>query len=224
VEPRVQGGSALAQRLPRKRVVPVRAVEVHHGRDLVAGRLELGNVWQAIPTTRRWPLQLTCATGSRSASYDIPIHNNFKVTTSVFYNAQSGRPYTDLFSGDPNGDGRTTNDLLYVPRSADEIILQNGTWDQLNTYIENDPALAPYRGQIVGRNVARSPWVNSVDFRMVFNVPAGRRFKAEVTLDVLNFINIFGKNYGQASRELQRPAAALRRVDAATGSIYDIGT
>ena len=160
-----------------------------------------------------------------SASYDIPIHNNFKVTTSVFYNAQSGRPYTDLFSGDPNGDGRTTNDLLYVPRSADEIILQNGTWDQLNTYIENDPALAPYRGQIVGRNVARSPWVNSVDFRMVFNVPAGRRFKAEVTLDVLNFINIFGKNYGQVLYANFNDLLPLRYagVDAATGKyIYDI--
>jgi hypothetical protein len=160
-----------------------------------------------------------------SASYDIPVYKSFKVTTSFFYNGQTGRPYGDLFSGDVNGDGRTTNDLMYVPRSADEIIVTNGTWDQLNAYINADPALAPYRGQIVARNVARSPWVNSFDFRAAFNVPVTKRYKAEVTVDVQNFINVFSRTSGQVQYANFNDLLPVRYagLDKTTGKmIYDI--
>ncbi len=36
---------------------------------------------------------------------------------------QSGRPYSLLMGGDVNGDGQATNDLLFVPGSADSVII-----------------------------------------------------------------------------------------------------
>ena len=35
----------------------------------------------------------------------------------LFYEGRSGRPYSYIFNGDANGDGRTFNDLFYVPRA-----------------------------------------------------------------------------------------------------------
>ncbi|HEX6161118.1 MAG TPA: TonB-dependent receptor, partial [Thermoanaerobaculia bacterium] len=43
----------------------------------------------------------------------------------LYYNAQSGRPYSLLFGTDVNGDGQSSNDLLYIPANGSEIIVQN---------------------------------------------------------------------------------------------------
>jgi hypothetical protein len=59
----------------------------------------------------------------------------FTHSLGAFYNAESGRPYSVLMGGDPNGDGFSTNDLLYVPSSPDEVILSGFTWDQFQTYL-----------------------------------------------------------------------------------------
>jgi hypothetical protein len=161
-----------------------------------------------------------------TASYDVPIHNQFRATVSVYYNGQSGRPYTYLTSTDINNDGRTNQDLLYVPANANEVIVTNGTWDQLNAYIDSDPVLAANRGKIVPRNGARGPWVNSMDFRTAFSIPTGGRMKAEVTLDVLNFLNVFGNTYGQVLYPFYNDLIPLSAsVDAATGKmVYNIST
>ena len=55
------------------------------------------------------------------------IAGDTRVVVSMYYSGQSGRPYSLNFSNDINGDGRTTNDLLYLPRDANDVILRNGT-------------------------------------------------------------------------------------------------
>ena len=58
---------------------------------------------------------------------------------SFFYNGQSGRPYSVQFNGNPNDDNRTNNDIIYVPKAdCSDVILINGTWDQLNAFIDAD--------------------------------------------------------------------------------------
>jgi hypothetical protein len=161
------------------------------------------------------------------ASYDIPVYRQFKVTASIYYNGQSGRLYSTIFNGDVNRDARSTNDLFYVPRSADEIVIQNGTWDQLNAYVQNDPALAANVGKIVARNTARGPWWNNADAKFTFNVPTGRRFKGEVTFDILNFMNMFDRKWGNYYypnfQDLIPVRSVTGGIDSATGKqIYNL--
>ena len=133
-----------------------------------------------------------------SGSYEIPIVWGITTTVSAYYSGQSGRPYTLRFFGDINGDGRTgssSNDLLYIPASASEVAFTGGTFDDFTKYINGDECLATYVGQIIPRNACRAPWQNQLDLRFNFGLPF-QRIKAEITLDVLNFINLLSSDSG----------------------------
>ncbi|MEP7309574.1 MAG: carboxypeptidase regulatory-like domain-containing protein [Acidobacteriota bacterium] len=126
----------------------------------------------------------------------IPLGKNIHSTASFFYNGQSGRPYVILFNGDANLDNRSNNDIAFVPATADQVILQNGTWDQLNAFISSDPASKDNRGTIPARNSGRAPWSNSLDFRYGVTVPTGGKTKVELTMDIINVLNLLNKEWG----------------------------
>ena len=115
---------------------------------------------------------------------------------SLFYNGQNGRPYAILFNGDANTDSITSNDLIFVPASADQVNVINGTWDQLDAFLSSDPSTKDHRGEIVPRNAARAPWSNQLDFRYAVDVPTGNKAKVELTADITNLLNLFNKNWG----------------------------
>lgn len=161
------------------------------------------------------------STGHRinlSASYTHKLFAGVDGTFSVFYNGQSGLPFKYIFasgaSSDLNGDasagtGGNVNDLLYVPRNADEVIVQGGTWDDLNNFIEGDPGLRKFRGQIVERNATRLPWHNQVDVRFALGIPVSRT-KVELSFDIQNFLNVFDKNSGTVNSEVFPGLAPIR--------------
>ena len=117
------------------------------------------------------------------------------VTLSMYYNGQTGRPYSYNFGSDVNNDGSSTNDLLYYPR-ADEVTLTNATYDQLVEFLEGGGCQDVVPGAIVTRNSCRAPWLNNLDFRAAVDVPIGR-FRPEFTVDVLNLLNLFDSSAGQ---------------------------
>lgn len=147
------------------------------------------------------------------------------VVASLFYNGQSGRPYSFTFNSDWNGDLRFTNDLMYVPRDASEVIVRNGTWDQLNAYIEADPGLRAHRGEVIPKSAARGPWTNSMDLRVAVGVPV-RKLKLQVTGDVLNVLNLLSKDWGVVDFATFADLNPVRvSLDTATGRmVYDIAT
>lgn len=116
-------------------------------------------------------------------------------TVALFFTAQSGRPYSTTFANDVNGDGES-NDLLYVPASADEVEVQNGTWEDLDAYIRADEGLRDARGSIVERNASRSPWIHLLDFAYSVKVPFGR-YEPEFTFDIYNLGNLIDSDYGR---------------------------
>jgi len=134
-----------------------------------------------------------------SGGYDIPVPGGLNVVASVFYSGQSGRPWSVLYGNDYNGDVRTTNDLLYIPRSADEVTVLNGTapgsFADLQTYLNGEKCISDFTGQIQERNACRAPWTNTLDFRINVGLPF-KRVKAEITWDVLNLINLFDSQAG----------------------------
>jgi hypothetical protein len=130
-----------------------------------------------------------------SGSYEIPVGGGFSATASLFYSGQSGRPWSALYAFDYNGDIRGTNDLLYIPASASEYTFTNGTFEDLMTFVNAEQCLSDYIGKIHERNACRSPWMNTLDGRLNVGLPF-KRVKAEITLDVLNMINLFDNQKG----------------------------
>ncbi len=160
------------------------------------------------------------ATGHRvnlAVSYNRMLFAGVDTTLSVFFNGQSGLPFKYIFASgnDLNGDtsigtGSAVNDLLYVPRDPSEVIVTGGTWEQLDAFIEADPGLRKYRGQIVERNSTRLDWRNYMDFRWAFGIPVRSRAKVEVVADVQNFLNLFDNNAGRVEEEFFPGLAPIR--------------
>jgi hypothetical protein len=168
--------------------------------------------------------------GSRlnfAVSYEIKALSHLHPVLSLFYNGQSGRPYSVLFNTDVNNDGTTGNDLIFVPSSVNDVIVRNGTPEQLEAFIAGDEGLASHRGQIVPRNASRTPWTNQMDFRLDLQIPVGGKRKVELTMDVLNLLNLFNSDWGRFDFTANQSIAPIQYggIDAASGKpIYNIAT
>ncbi|WP_229365646.1 TonB-dependent receptor [Fibrisoma montanum] len=137
--------------------------------------------------------------------------NNLATTIALTYTGQSTGNFSYVYGGNPNNDGISNNDLIYVPRNQNEIVLVTTNaqdtrtpqqiWDQLNAYIEQDPYLSKRRGQYAERNGAFLPWQNLVNFRLLqdFYVRAGeRRHTLQFSAEVVNLLNLVSSNLGLA--------------------------
>lgn len=168
-------------------------------------------------------------------SRQFDIGGGARAVASIYYSGQSGRPYSLNFSSDANADGRFSNDLLYLPRDANDVILRSSSTapadqariDRYFAFLNSEECYAKFLGRIHERNACRAPWINTFDFRVAVNVPTGNRAKVELTFDLLNLINRFDSQNG-----LLRYADfndilvnTFGGVDAATGkAIYNIAT
>jgi hypothetical protein len=63
--------------------------------------------------------------------------------------------------------------------------------------IRDDSCLSEYIGTIIPRNACRSPWTNTLDGRVNVQLPF-RRVRTEITLDMLNLINLIDSQKGQS--------------------------
>jgi len=147
-------------------------------------------------------------------TYTFALKKGWETTIGTVYEGAAGHPYSVLYNGDANGDGQFSNDLIYVPTGlndpifakwaprtdaahAGETALQNFTI--FNQYIDSNPFLRKYRGQIAPRNGGRDPWINRLDLHFAQHIPL-RWVRAEITADILNFTNMLDDNWGQIKR------------------------
>lgn len=144
-----------------------------------------------------------------SLSYKLNRDTDFPTTISLFYNLQSGRPFSwtmgSDFVGTPfprfgfgrsvNGDGSDGNDLLFVPANEGDVIFTNATWDEVNRFISSIPSLDGARGTVVGRNTGEAPWSHTLDLHLEQAFPVGFG-SASITLDILNLANLFDDDAG----------------------------
>ncbi len=137
------------------------------------------------------------------------------VTLSMFYNGQTGRPYSYNFGSDVNGDGASTNDLLFYPRDGD-VAFSAGTYQELAAFLDAGNCKDVVPGVIVTRNSCRMPWTNGLDFHTAVNVALGR-FKPEFTFDILNLINLFDSSKGQVEYAAFHDLLVANATASATG-------
>lgn len=142
-----------------------------------------------------------------------PIAHN----VGLFYSVQSGTPYSVLMSGDPNKDGYSTNDLLYVPNSFNDIVAVGFTAADWDNFLSIN-GLGQYQGQIIKKNTSFTPWNRTLDFHYDFEIPVSF-VKARIEADVLNVINLIDSDKGAlyfVSNQTTTPITYSGQ-DAATG-------
>jgi len=139
-----------------------------------------------------------------SLAYRFNERTEWPTTVSLYYNHQSGRPYSYLLGtsrafpgfGSFNGDGFFfSNDLFYVPSGPEEVNLSQADWAELDSFIRSQPCLDSHRGSVAPRNCADGPWSSTLDLRLAQQVPVGFG-NLEVTLDLLNLANLFDQDSG----------------------------
>lgn len=159
-----------------------------------------------------------------TVSYAFNITDSIGSTVALYYNHQAGRPYSTTYSRDMNGDNQD-NDLIYVPAGADDVIIfGDGTWDQLDSYIQADAGLRDARGSIVERNASVAPWTHTLDFHFGVEIPISA-VRTELTFDILNLSNLINSDWGEIKYGAFNEISPIRHrgYDADTGKpIYEL--
>jgi len=140
-----------------------------------------------------------------------------KIATSIclFYNGQSGQPFSYVYNGSMiNDNGQTNFDLIYIPTQSDleKMIFVPNTVSsgvtytgeqqkaELNKFIENDKYLRTRRGQFAERNGARLPFTHIIDLRIQqdFKIRLNKKITTlSIIYDVFNFTNMLNRTWGR---------------------------
>jgi hypothetical protein len=133
----------------------------------------------------------------------------FATSVGFTYEAANGGTASYVYNGDLNGDGLTANDLIYVPATQNDIVLEKVNtndprsttqiWQQLDAYIRQDPYLSHRRGLYAERNGLQLPFYKRMDlnFTQDFMLKVnGKTNTLRFTADIFNFGNLINKNWG----------------------------
>lgn len=156
----------------------------------------------------------------------------FATDVSVEYSGSSGIPITYTANGDLNGDGVTSNDPIYIPKSAYDpneirfnasgqaLVNQQAAFER---FIESRQCLRSQRGRIMERNSCRGPWRNltNVSIRQSLPEVSGQHLTAQ--LDIFNFANLLSNKWGHLnapnlSSSFPQQAALLARSRTGTST------
>lgn len=145
-------------------------------------------------------------------SYRFEYAKHLASTISLFYEGASQGAYTYIYNGDINNDGNSA-DLMYIPKDPSEItfspIASSATIpggftaqqqsDAFFKMIAQDKYLSKHQGQVADRNGAKYPFYHRVDMKFtqdIFTNIGGHRNTLQFTVDVLNALNLFNKDWG----------------------------
>lgn len=156
------------------------------------------------------------------ASYKFNYAKYFATSFGLYFEAAPNGVTSYIYNGDLNGDGNS-NDLIYIPRNASEIVLVKsgsgglGTvttgvvdtrtaaqeWTQLNAFINQDNYLSAHRGEIAKANAVVLPFFKKLDVNITQDISvktgkgaSGDRHTLRLSLDILNVGNLLNKYWG----------------------------
>jgi len=145
---------------------------------------------------------------------------------AIFEAAPSGVGSYTYGGSDPNGDGNSGTNLIYIPRNQSEINLVKvgsgglgtGTstdprtpsqiWNQLNNFINQDHYLSSHRGQYVEANAVVFPFFKHLDMHITqdiyFYTKNGHstdKHTLSITFDLINVGNFLNQNWGLVKQQ-----------------------
>ena len=148
-------------------------------------------------------------------AYSLEYLDGFRTKVSLFYNGQSGNPYTYVVGASNrnfvNDGGFSFNEVIYVPASQSDINLVETEvdgrvvsaaeqWAALDAFIENDPYLRDRRGAYAERNGNFALFEHQLDLRVLqdFGLTVGdKRHAFQVSFDVFNVLNLLNQDWGK---------------------------
>ena len=167
-----------------------------------------------------------------AAYYRIEYAKNFATSLGFTFEAANGGTASYTVSGDLNNDGLNTNDLIYIPKDANDIVLETANaqdvrtatmiWNQLNAYINQDPYLYDKRGQYAERNGLLLPFYKKLDLNFTqdfFVKVGGKRNTVRFTMDIFNFGNLLNKNWGTFKTTNRTALLNLKRIETTGANI-----
>ena len=140
-------------------------------------------------------------------SYQLTYLDHARTTISLFYNGQSGRPFSYTY----NNGNRMTNenskdmDLIYIPAQQSDIVFADPLtaaqqWQDLDEFIKQDKYLSEHRGEYSERNGPRLPFENMFDLKItqdIFTGVGGRDHTLQITFDLFNLGNLINSTWGR---------------------------
>ena len=149
----------------------------------------------------------------------------------------SGSKISYTYNQDINFDGQTSNDLIYVPKSASELTflpLTVGTGTAatiyspeqqqaaFDAYINGNDYLKTRRGQYAERNGGAFPWLARFDFTAIqeFYVATGAKGKRntiQFRVDITNVGNLLKNSWGVGNLQTTFNPLVVAGVNATTG-------
>lgn len=144
------------------------------------------------------------------ASYTANWRKDLATNFGFVYQMYQPFRYSYTYNGDVNGDGQNMNDLIYIPKNADdiEVVLASGDTrtiadvkKQIDDFINQDSYLSKHRGQYAERNGAILPYVHQLDANVSqdfkFLLPNEKEYHTlRISFDIFNVLNLLNKNWG----------------------------
>lgn len=149
-----------------------------------------------------------------NASYTINYLKHGATTIGLFYQGSYNGVLSYSVNGDINGDSNNGTDLMYIPKSTNDIAFQQYTASvngvtytytaaqqaaALEQFINSSPYLKAHRGQFAERNAAFLPWYNRVDLNFlqdVYITTGKTRHTLEFSATIINLPNLLDKYWG----------------------------
>jgi len=162
-------------------------------------------------------------------------------TLGVYFSGNTNGNGSYVVNGDLNGDGSNSNDLVFIPQHATDLVwdtLKIGTgasqvvftpaqqataWD---AYIDQDKYLSKHRGQYAQRNAAFLPMVWRADLSVsqdLGRIIGGTSQRLQLRLDILNVTNLLNSNWGVSQGFVSLRPITLSSVDGTNTPHYKMG-
>lgn len=183
----------------------VNSIEAEITGDAFAFNPALGNVNDAVLSNSKYG-DTHRFIGVASKKWKYGTNDKWATTVSTFFEYAQGARFAYIYGGDVNNDGSGTNDLIYVPTTAEisSMVFSGGPSQGLayDKFIGQDNYLSGRRGQYAERYGALSPWRGKWDFKFMqdYNFkPSSTSSKTntiQFSIDVLNLGNLLNSDWG----------------------------
>jgi hypothetical protein len=152
--------------------------------------------------------------GFATISYNKDIFKFGNTSVSIFWETRTIGNASYTFSGDMNGDGGFSNDLIFIHKNTDQMNFQQYTVTVSGTpvtftaqqqaaaweaYIQQDEYLRANRGKYAERGAVIMPMVSRADFsfaQQLFTNIGEKRNTLEFRLDIINVGNLLNSDWG----------------------------
>ncbi|GAA5087430.1 carboxypeptidase regulatory-like domain-containing protein [Chryseobacterium ginsengisoli] len=149
-----------------------------------------------------------------NVGYTLPLSESNRISANVYFNAQSGNPFSWGFVNSTIANTGQAAGLAYIFKDAAEATkyiapIKDGSGNILVTtaqqvadyekFINSNEYLSSRRGKFTERNGDFTPWNIQADFRIMDEIRLSEKSKntIQISLSIINLTNLLNKDWGK---------------------------